>query len=431
MKPRGEAVSPQASKDDADAPPEIILLLKDYERKMKELEASAGAAARKKQAKAAAPAQGGTPGAPGEPKLPPHLASIVDDYESTQEKEASRESVLFRFLNSRNGMLATAGLFGITFYICSALGEVSSDIHLVTAWVLRQLAPERAREALLWFAAHQWLPVDYEKDDPYCRSEPIPNFLLCNPIGVAAGFDTRGEAVSAFMNIGFAFVEVGPVVASEAEAVVARVQESAHQSVFSNLGRLGICVQGTETEMPALVAALAMHSDFLSVLPAAEGEAALTAVARAVMMAKSKLPNGGPPVLLHAPGRTTEDGVMAASVALAVGAEGVILGDDATPNCGAHAAAVSAAWLRTEGKLTIVACGGVRDGRDALALVEAGASLFTISAALLDEGVQACRRLKDELQRLLANKGYASLREATGMKHKEKKKMKKPWSAIQ
>lgn len=100
---------------------------------------------------------------------------------------------------------------------------------------IQYLDPELSHKlTILWFKSGL-VPKSQYKDTPILVSDSIiytflydsyfPNYLkfnyfqvnkikhlsFRNPLGIAAGFDKNGEAVSSLENIGFGFVEVGTV----------------------------------------------------------------------------------------------------------------------------------------------------------------------------------------------------------------------------
>eukprot|EP00449_Zooxanthella_nutricula_P058577 CAMPEP_0198570420 /NCGR_PEP_ID=MMETSP1462-20131121/109087_1 /TAXON_ID=1333877 /ORGANISM="Brandtodinium nutriculum, Strain RCC3387" /LENGTH=147 /DNA_ID=CAMNT_0044301539 /DNA_START=60 /DNA_END=499 /DNA_ORIENTATION=+ len=96
-------------------------------------------------------------------------------------------------------------------YVMYAFDDVSSELHHLTGCALRLLGPDAARGALLRAAAWGWLAKDYDKDDPYLVVDPQEGLRFIAPIGLAAGFDTEAVGPNAFLNMGFGFVELGPV----------------------------------------------------------------------------------------------------------------------------------------------------------------------------------------------------------------------------
>ncbi|PHJ17584.1 dihydroorotate dehydrogenase [Cystoisospora suis] len=89
-------------------------------------------------------------------------------------------------------------------------------------------------------------------------------------------------------------------------------------------------------------------------------------------------------------------------------------------------ACVADMYALTGGKVPIIASGGVESGADALAKIEAGASLVEIYTSMIYKGPQVVRNIKNELYSLLNSKGYPSVAAAVGQKHRgQDKKVKK------
>ncbi|CBZ50737.1 putative dihydroorotate dehydrogenase [Neospora caninum Liverpool] len=91
-------------------------------------------------------------------------------------------------------------------------------------------------------------------------------------------------------------------------------------------------------------------------------------------------------------------------------------------------ACVSDMYKLTQGKLVIIATGGVESGRDALDKIEAGASLVELYSSMIYLGPQVARRVKNELYCALNEKGYKDVAAAVGRKHRQtpEKKLQAP-----
>lgn len=78
---------------------------------------------------------------------------------------------------------------------------------------------------------------------------------------------------------------------------------------------------------------------------------------------------------------------------------------------------VATIYEQTEGKLPIIGVGGVFDGADMLAMIEAGASLVQIWTGFVYEGPLVGRQILRDLLRLMDARGYASISDACGAAH--------------
>lgn len=74
------------------------------------------------------------------------------------------------------------------------------------------LSPERAHRTAIFMAKHNFMPWRGSMYDEYDELKTkVFDRNFRNPIGLAAGFDKSGEAVSGLSNSGFGFIEIGTV----------------------------------------------------------------------------------------------------------------------------------------------------------------------------------------------------------------------------
>ena len=79
-------------------------------------------------------------------------------------------------------------------------------------------------------------------------------------------------------------------------------------------------------------------------------------------------------------------------------------------------------YRHTQGKLTILGCGGIFSGKDAFEYIAAGASLLLLDRATLTyEGPTVVNKLNKELGELLEERGFATLQDAIGSDFNETK----------
>lgn len=76
----------------------------------------------------------------------------------------------------------------------------------------------------------------------------------------------------------------------------------------------------------------------------------------------------------------------------------------------------------TEGRIPIVACGGIESGADAYERVRAGASLLQLYTAMTYQGPPVVKRVLRELDELLERDGFERLAEAVGADYREERK---------
>jgi dihydroorotate dehydrogenase len=76
--------------------------------------------------------------------------------------------------------------------------------------------------------------------------------------------------------------------------------------------------------------------------------------------------------------------------------------------------ALKAAAAALQGRLVLVAAGGIASAEDAYARIRAGASLVQLYTALVYEGPGLAARIARGLDALLARDGFATMAEAVG-----------------
>lgn len=71
-------------------------------------------------------------------------------------------------------------------------------------------------------------------------------------------------------------------------------------------------------------------------------------------------------------------------------------------------------YQHTQGKIPIIACGGVFTGQDAFEKIAAGASLIQIYSAIIFQGPNVVNKINKELAAILRAKGFKSIQDAVG-----------------
>src|SRR5262245_29112379 len=351
----------------------------------------------------------------------------------------------------------------------------------LAAAILRRLPPEIAHRLALSALKMRPRRMGLTSDDPVLHMQ-IWGRLFPNPIGMAAGFDKDAEAYDALLQVGFGFVEVGSITPEpqpgnpkprlfrlpqdgalinrmgfnsrglkEARQRLERRRHRRRGIVGINLGQNKI--GDAERDYSRGVRELAAYADYLVVndsspntpglraLQSAEALPALiAAVKRARVEAASAAPADDlPPLLLKlAPDLTAEDRRDIAAVVQNAPVDGLIIGNTTTSRPpGLHgpyiheAGGLSGAPLRslstevlrdmynlTEGRIPLIGVGGIASGADAYARIRAGASLVQLYTALVYQGPDLLRRMKEELIQLLRHDGFANLAEAVGADHR-------------
>jgi dihydroorotate dehydrogenase len=334
--------------------------------------------------------------------------------------------------------------------------------------LLAQLDPERAHGIALAALRLGLAGQESAADDPILATEAF-GLRFANPLGLAAGFDKDAAVILPLMRLGFGFVEAGGVTpraqpgnprprlfrlaADRAainrmgmngrgiEAFVARLKAlGARASVLGV--NIAINKEGADPvrDYPSLVAAVAPYADYVALnvsspntpgLRDLQGGEALAAILRAIAARVEKRP---PLLVKIAPDLQDDALARLIETAIAGGAAGLIVGNTTTsrppglrsarageagglsgaPLFALSTAILARAYRLAAGRLTLIGCGGVSSGGEALAKIRAGASLVQLYTAFAYEGPPIVPRIKSELAAALRAAGFASVRAAVG-----------------
>jgi dihydroorotate dehydrogenase len=334
--------------------------------------------------------------------------------------------------------------------------------------LLQTLEPERAHRFGLW-ALKAGLAGHDSQEDPPALAVRAMGLSFRNPIGLAAGFDKNAEAVGPLMQLGFGCVEAGTVTPRpqpgnprprlfrlpQHRAVINRLgfnndgldaYVSRLKAMPARSGRFGANVginkeaADPERDYPALVAAVTPYADYVTInisspntpgLRDLQGEARLRGILQAII---AKVPVRPPLLIKLAPDLPDEGLEAVVNTAVSFGVEGLIISNTTIsrpPSLGGlNALQVgglsgaplfdrSTAMLRLAsrlagGRLTLVGCGGIRTGGDALAKIRAGASLVQLYTEFAYAGPALIPRLKRELLLAMKEQGFANVTDAIG-----------------
>lgn len=382
--------------------------------------------------------------APENRQMPENVKAIMDHYEN--------RTLIEQGDGMKGHVIRHAGFLGLActmtiLYLMSAFDDVTSEVHNLSAAILRWLGPEKAKKVFLDLAARGRIPKDYCKDDPYMVIEPQDGLKFFTPVGLSAGFDTQGVAANSFFGLGFGFIELGPVAASDSKSIMFMKQQLSSRNAghfgnqIAHLGVVGVCLQGqSSAEISSALRVFGTEVKFatidLSSLPEKHrsGDALRELVLDCVETSNS-VPGGGPAIFLHVShcpasiasvSERIQTAAAAAAAAVSAGASGMVLEFiDSEAEDGSALSVVSEVYKRTGGRLVLVASGGIRSGCDALEFIEAGTTVVQISDIMLEQGPQACRKLKDEMAQEVMTCGYVQLQDAVGAAHRKKKTSRK------
>lgn len=340
---------------------------------------------------------------------------------------------------------------------------------------LHLLPPETAHRLAIAALGHGLVPRHDRAAWPRL-STTLCGYELPNPLGLAAGFDKNGEALTGLAKLGFGFIEVGTVTpkpqSGNPQPRLFRLRENRaliNRLGFNNLGlaamqarlaarRPGWGVIGVNlganrdasdpvADYVAGLRGVYDLADYVTVnvsspntpgLRQLQSRARLDALLQALLEVREELAGGraAKPLLLKiAPDLAPEDEDDIAAVVLERGIDGLIVcnttidrpatlaghhRDQAGGLSGPPLFARSTEQLRrfhqlTGGRLPLVGVGGIASGADAYAKLRAGASALQLYTGFIYGGPGGIVRILRELERLLARDGYAHLRDAVGV----------------
>ncbi len=318
-------------------------------------------------------------------------------------------------------------------------------------------------------------PLSASKDDARLAVSAF-GLNFPNPVGMAAGFDKNGEVPDPLLRLGFGFAEVGTVTPLPQpgnprprsfrlvpdEAVINRFgfNSQGHRAVLARLkaraGRGGIVGVNLGANKDAAdrtadyVAGMEVFKDVASYFtinvssPNTPGlrdlqkDMALDDLLARVLEARDRATQraGRKPVLLKiAPDLTLPelDGVIAIAKARSV--DGMIVsnttlsrpeslkdqaqaeqsgGLSGRPLFSLSTKMLAASYLRVEGQFPLVGVGGIDSASTALEKIGAGASLVQLYTALVFKGVGLVDDIKQELVRVVSDRGLTSISSLTG-----------------
>lgn len=339
--------------------------------------------------------------------------------------------------------------------------------------VLFRLGPERAHEWAI--RALQVFPLPRLATDDPRLAVTVFGRRFPNPLGLAAGFDKNGEVTEAILRLGFGFTEVGTVTPlPQPGNPRPRLFRLARDGALIN--RLGFCGDGFAAVHERLarrprvkgivginigankdsadraedyvrgIAAFAGAADYIAINVSSPNTPGLRdlqkphmlddLLARVLVARDAQAEKFGRiPVLLKiapdlslgeldaiiacARGKKIDGLIVSNTTAArpdflqdpAKGEEGGLSG---RPLFGPSTQLLAAAYLRTENQFPLIGVGGVDSAETALAKIEAGASLVQLYTAFVFKGLAIANEINRGLLRLLAQKHYLRLSDATG-----------------
>ena len=331
--------------------------------------------------------------------------------------------------------------------------------------LLRRLDAETAHD--LAIRAMGLLPLPAPAIDDPVLATAIGSLKLTNPIGLAAGLDKNGVALRGLSRLGFGFVECGSVTPrpqpgnpkprlfrlSEDRAIINRMGfNNAGLEAFADrlAGRPADAVIGanlgankdTEDKAADYVAGLVRLkglADYVTVNVSSPNTPGLRALqgrdALDDLLGRLGEARGGdatPVFLKIAPDLTAEEITMVVEAALDHRIDALIVsnttldrpatlrsahreeagGLSGAPLRERAMAALRAAAEASDGRLPLIAVGGIGSGKDALDRIRAGACAVQLYSALIFEGPGLVGRIKRDLAERLRVEGFSTVSEA-------------------
>ncbi|RVU42679.1 quinone-dependent dihydroorotate dehydrogenase [Lujinxingia sediminis] len=301
------------------------------------------------------------------------------------------------------------------------------------------------------------------------------------PVGLAAGFDKDARWVNALGALGFGHVEVGTVTAlgqagnpgprlfrlsedqallnrmgfnnAGSEAVAGRLRGTRIEPVLGvNLGKSKVtALEDAAEDYATTLRRLHPFADYIVVnvsspntpgLRSLQGREPLEALLKRLKALNSALSKGSrrrPLLVKVSPDLGDEALDEVVEVVEGVGLDGIVATNTTVSRQGLRSAGVQAMgaggvsgrpvksrsvevigriYARTEGRVPIVGVGGIFGAADALAAMEAGASLVQVWTGFVYEGPLMVRRMNQGLLRLMEARGYANVSEVVGAAHR-------------
>jgi dihydroorotate dehydrogenase len=301
-----------------------------------------------------------------------------------------------------------------------------------------------------------------------------------NPIGMAAGFDKNAAAITNLFKFGFGFVEVGTVTpkAQEGNAKPRIFRLEKDQAIinrlgFNNLGIknflsnisgqkltskqiLGINIgknKDTQNAIEDYVLLLEKtygKSNYITInisspntknLRDLQQEEQLDGFLAAIMAKKQllqqKTQKNVPILLKIAPDLSENEQKVISDLALKHQIDGLIISnttisrpenlqdDQKTESGGLSGAPIleisnkvlANIYQKTNGKIPIIAGGGIKNATDAYEKIKLGASLVQIYSAFIYQGFVLVEKVKKELDELLKQDGFENFSQAVGVKN--------------
>jgi dihydroorotate dehydrogenase len=317
--------------------------------------------------------------------------------------------------------------------------------------LLHAMEPERAHELTL--AGLEHMPMPRATPDDRRLAVNIFGLHFSNPVGVAPGFDKDARVPAALHKLGFGFAEVGTLTPKaqegnprprifrleEHEAVINRLgfNNGGHLRAHARLaarktpGIIGVNIganKESDDKIADYVTGIAVFTDvadYLTInisspntphLRKLQTRGKLDELLARCLEARERAAERPPVLVKIAPDLSLEDLDDITSVALARGADGLIVSNTTLARPGIESTRaqtigglsgkplfalstymLAQTYQRVEGKIPLIGVGGIHSGETALAKIRAGATLVQLYTALIYQGPQLVTSIKEFL----------------------------------
>ncbi len=335
--------------------------------------------------------------------------------------------------------------------------------------ILHRFDPERAHELSLLALNLGLAPLPGRLTSPRLRTQ-LAGLEICNPVGLAAGYDKNARALKPLARAGFGFIEVGAATprpqpgnprprlfrlpSDQAiinrfgfnnegmEAIAARLERRPQNAVIGlNLG----ANKDSPDRAADFAAVLARCGDFLDFatvnvsspntehLRDLQGYAALTALLTGVMQARRSLARPVPIFLKIAPDLENDALHDIAAAAHETGIDGIIATNTTLSRHGLTSAqrgqngglsgqplfemstrVLARLHQMTRGEIPLIGVGGVGSAQQAYEKIRAGASAVQLYSAMVYQGLSVVGDIVRGLDKLLERDGFGNVLQAVG-----------------
>jgi dihydroorotate dehydrogenase len=349
----------------------------------------------------------------------------------------------------------------LTHWLQAVSGEIM--LYRLARPLLFRIDPESAHRATIF--ALRGLPTGKPRFDSRLATT-VAGIEFPSPVGLAAGFDKDAEVPDVMLGLGFGFVEVGTITPLpqtgnpkprlfrliEDDGVINRMgfNNGGHAAALARLsqrpkrGIVGVNIGANKDAVDRVadyvmgMRSLSPHADYITVnisspntpgLRGLQDKGALDELLDAVMALRTV-----PVFLKVAPDLDAQAIDDVAAVTVTRGVDALIVGNttisrpalrsrwqsEAGGLSGAPLKSLAMEKLRafrsaTDGKMTLIAAGGIDSAVEAYARIRAGASLVQIYSALAYHGPGLAKSIAAGLARLLERDGFAHVGDAVGV----------------